>query len=772
MPNYNFLNLSPSEFEDLTKDLLQQHLKLSFESFTSGRDNGIDLRYSSTNKNVIIVQCKRYSGFDSLISNLKKEVYKVNSLKPNRYILTTSAGLTPNQKDKILALFSPFLQSVGDIFGRDDLNNLLGLFPDIEKQHFKLWLSSINVIEKILHSGICNQSSFEEEKIKDTIKIYVENDSYLHAIKILKEKNYVIISGIPGIGKTTLARILVYHFLANGFQEFVFLSDSVNEAFDSYKKGVKQVFLFDDFLGRNFLEKRLSNNEEQRIVKLIEKVNDSKDKILILTTREYILAQAKQRYDVFENPSLEFGKCIIDLSQYTKIVRAKILYNHLFFSEMTEKYLMNILEKEGYKLIIQHRNYNPRIIQTIVSRDVWNSIEPEKFTERIIEFLDYPESIWKHVYENQISKFSQCVLANLMSAGTPILLNDLRVLIQSFAKIYSLKYSISYNELDFNKSIKELENTFIITKKDHKNQIAVEYQNPSIQDFLVNYFNELPDFLSDIINSAIFFNQLFTVFTIDENKSFNRKFKSKTSKIVLKNDLKQIAINKLLRDYESINSSLLYSNRNMNVTQTFHWSRQNFSDYHKLNEIAREIELDQNPSIKDFISKKFGSIIIPSKLNGNDFNDYLNLLRIFKNEHSFAKLELIEKYFDCIYNFQQLEDFELFKEFFPYEFENFISTSNDFKDKFYELLEEEVHNCEEDYLEGLLEEVESAREKFEIDCYDLISEIEEKIINKKEIDEAKYGFDWHEDYEGFKIKEKIPDENTIIKNMFDSLGEK
>lgn len=81
MPDYNFLNLSPPEFEDMSKDLLQRPLKLTLESFTSGRDKGIDLRYSGTSKKDLIVQCKRYSDYNSLLSNLKKEVPKVTALK-------------------------------------------------------------------------------------------------------------------------------------------------------------------------------------------------------------------------------------------------------------------------------------------------------------------------------------------------------------------------------------------------------------------------------------------------------------------------------------------------------------------------------------------------------------------------------------------------------------------------------------------------------------------------------------------------------------------
>ena len=47
MNNYDFLILSASEFERLTRDLLQKHLGCYIESFTSGRDGGIDLRYAN-----------------------------------------------------------------------------------------------------------------------------------------------------------------------------------------------------------------------------------------------------------------------------------------------------------------------------------------------------------------------------------------------------------------------------------------------------------------------------------------------------------------------------------------------------------------------------------------------------------------------------------------------------------------------------------------------------------------------------------------------------
>ena len=49
MPNYDFSTLSPPDFEELSRDLLQAELNVKLEGFRSGRDKGIDLRYSNPN---------------------------------------------------------------------------------------------------------------------------------------------------------------------------------------------------------------------------------------------------------------------------------------------------------------------------------------------------------------------------------------------------------------------------------------------------------------------------------------------------------------------------------------------------------------------------------------------------------------------------------------------------------------------------------------------------------------------------------------------------
>lgn len=155
---YDFKSLSAYDFEILVRDLLQKHLKIFLESFKSGRDQGIDLRYAAAQNKSLMVQCKHYAetGYSGLLVALKKETAKVKRLDPARYCVATSVPLSPGNKEEIQRLFQPFCRTPQDIFGLQDINNLIGQFPDIERKHFKLWLTSTTLLERVLHSGLYN----------------------------------------------------------------------------------------------------------------------------------------------------------------------------------------------------------------------------------------------------------------------------------------------------------------------------------------------------------------------------------------------------------------------------------------------------------------------------------------------------------------------------------------------------------------------------------------------------------------------------------------
>jgi hypothetical protein len=509
MTDYDFFNLQYNEFENLTRDLLQKEFGIYIESFKNGKDGGIDLRYGTIKGVTAIVQVKRYKDWKTLKPILDKEVVKVKKLNPSKYILSTSAGLTPANKAIIMSMFHPFIKESEDIYGRDDLNNLIGKHTDIEKKYYKLWLASTTVLQEIVNKDVLNWSNFELETIKEQIKTYVDNDSFSQAYNILKEHRYVIISGIPGIGKTTLARMLAYNILAEGYEEFVCIEDNLSNGTKLFQKGKKQVFFFDDFLGSNVFEPS-EKDFDSKLISFIDAVKREKDKIFILTTREYILSEAKLRYEKFLINNIEIAKCTVDLGVYTRYIRAKILYNHIAEANLPDEYIEQVLMNKKYRTLIDHPHYNPRIIETYIDKGLWKQYPPEQFMVQFEVFFYKPTMVWKHAFENLDIKARYALLV-LVSMGKEIYVENWYDAFKFFCQSTHSVLGLTYEEQEWMNIQKVLQDCFVKIYKKGSHTLVYHF-NPSILGFVVAYLNEYKEIQKLLIENAYYVEQLCTIF--------------------------------------------------------------------------------------------------------------------------------------------------------------------------------------------------------------------------------------------------------------------
>lgn len=526
MPDYDFKSLSPIDFEILVRDLLQEEFGVRLESFKSGRDQGIDFRYCSSGDHTLIIQCKHYaeSSYSGLLRQLKiDELEKVKKLSPNRYILATSLGLTPLQKQEIMKLFEPFILSPSDIYGKNDLNNLLTRFPIIEKQNFKLWLASIPILEDILHSKIKNATRDALKTIQVHAKYYVRNDSFIDALKILDDNNFCIIAGIPGIGKTTLAEMLLLYFVEKGY-DIVKITGDISEANSLDHVNQKRVFYYDDFLGQTSLSEKFNKNEDQNLLDFIRTIKNSRVSKLILTTREYILNQARIVYEKIDRANFDLETCVIDLSKYTRLIRAKILFNHIYFSDLPPEYKKETLRERNYLRIIDHKNYSPRIINLMTEFSRVSRIEPNRYIDFFISNLENPFEIWRHAFEEQLSVRSRNLLITMASISGEVFLEDLREAFLAFHQKQSIEYDFVTTPQDFIRALKELEGNFIIIEKS-KGRTIVIYHNPSVKDFIQNYLASNESELLTLVKAATFYEQLMWLWEFRENNSVALKFR-------------------------------------------------------------------------------------------------------------------------------------------------------------------------------------------------------------------------------------------------------
>lgn len=486
MPNYTFQNLSPFDFEQLAKSIVETKYQKEFESFTSGRDGGVDLRcFKSHNR--IIVQCKHYekSGITQLKSGLKAEVEKLKKLFPSKYIIVTSLSLTAANKESILEIFSEFPIESDDIIDSVTINSILSKYPEIEKRHPKLWMDSASVLERIIHSDLYTRSEITKEIWSAKIKLWVKNDYYSKAINLLNSNFFCIISGIPGIGKTTMAEMLCLYFCKFGY-EFIQIR-KLKDFFSLLKKGEKQIFYYDDFLGATQFEEK---EEFDDYTKILQILNQSTK--FILTTREYIFNQGIQQSEKLS--SLDGKSSVLKLSDYSPFQKAQILYNHLYFSNIPVNFCKFIIENKRYNKIINHQNYSPRLIEWMTKTGAreYENLSPENYYKSFIANLNNPKKIWDKAFNQHISRECKYILYTLYFLNDNIYIDDLRKI--SFLWLNKSNPSLSRSEFTdiFNQSLSELENSFIvISKKGNENFIS--FHNPSLIDYIRGKISENQD---------------------------------------------------------------------------------------------------------------------------------------------------------------------------------------------------------------------------------------------------------------------------------------
>ncbi len=512
MPNYDFSQLSACDFEMLVHGLLEKEWGCRLEAFKSGRDRGIDLRYSCPRLGwKMIIQCKHYvgSGFRKLLGHLKKdEAPKVSALAPDRYVLVTSVGLTPHNKDEILKAFEPYIGSTADIIGQTEINQLLEKHPVIEQKNFKLWLTSKAVLDRVLHNAELCQTEFAVEKVIKKLPLYVQNDCYPRATEILSKNNVVIISGEPGIGKTTLADMILYSYLSEGYTPVIIKSD-LKEGRSLYNKGEKQIFYYDDFLGQTFLRERhgfLLRNEDASLVDFVEMIQASPNAKLIMTTREHILSIALLDSERLRRSPLVDHRCILQVADYGRSARARILYNHIFFSELPESYRRALIGDNFYEKILGHRNFNPRLIEWLSSYRRIRETQPGKYREFILGILENPQEIWHEAFQRQISDYARSVLLALFTFGGKAGVAVLQPAWKGLSDFEARKYNYPLSRDGYKAALKEVEGSFVTIAKR-----SVEFLNPSIKDFISGELIASPERLSDLVQASVSFEQLVTL---------------------------------------------------------------------------------------------------------------------------------------------------------------------------------------------------------------------------------------------------------------------
>lgn len=194
-----------------------------------------------------------------------------------------------------------------------------------------------------------------------------------------------------------------YLILERNIDEIQSIIEMYNDYFRK-EKSKKLFVVFDDFLGRTALD--TSERQIKKLRTLYSLVKNSDNFYILLNSRTQILNAAK-------NEDIEFGQLIdnkdnkkvtIDISKYSPVEKAYIFRKNIEveFDQQSqeEKVIMrakynDLLVNRKYRNVVDHRNFNPRLIRLIASRALSST---GNYFEYCINSLNNPSQIYESMF--------------------------------------------------------------------------------------------------------------------------------------------------------------------------------------------------------------------------------------------------------------------------------------------------------------------------------------------------------------------------------------
>ena len=230
---------------------------------------------------------------------------------------------------------------------------------------------------------------------------------------MLEQRRHLLILGNPGIGKSTLARMMMARYVAQGYEAV--WTTTVRDAWrvlGEPRDASRKLFLvLDDFLGRlRFSESKLQQDEDRSLFALLDTAARTSHLRIVLTTREYILEDAKRASGLLDERGRDMKTYTLLLNRYSEAHRARMVFNHLYFSDLPDSRLEVFVASRAYRTIVSHRHFSPRVVESISKAANSQSLTDDEFLEYVTREFDNPKELWRHPFENEISPLARLLL--------------------------------------------------------------------------------------------------------------------------------------------------------------------------------------------------------------------------------------------------------------------------------------------------------------------------------------------------------------------------
>ena len=158
-----------------------------------------------------------------------------------------------------------------------------------------------------------------------------------------------------------------------------------------------------------------------------------------------------------------------------------------------------------YLEIVQHQNYNPRIIEYVCRKEVYESEVSDSYFDLIREHLNEPKEVWGNEFDHRLPLEDRYVMFTLFSLTDKEVDHD--SLRRAFQKVVYSSENMDSSRNLLGSATGRLTET-ILRKRIVNRNIKYSVINPSVNDYIASFLHEADAQAAKIIENAAYSDQI------------------------------------------------------------------------------------------------------------------------------------------------------------------------------------------------------------------------------------------------------------------------
>jgi hypothetical protein len=359
-------------------------------------------------------------------SRIRERLEKETIQQPSVYVLLTNAPLSAALRNELVGMLAAVLPRTRVVtWGADDICSLLDSAPQIRIAFPQLLglRDLTELLRKAVEKPLLERSSLALEQAAELAAVFVPTKAYSSALAKLTEHGFVVLTGPPEMGKTTIARMIGLAKLGEGWE--CHECTEPKDFLELRRAEQEQVFVADDAFGTTEYRPEIAYTWAKEMDRILRAV-DGKH-WLIWTSRPAPLQLALQkmhlqgRAERFPQPS----EILTDASELSRSEKALILYRHAKAAGLEVQ--AKALVRQHAELLVENQHFTPERVRRFVNEALPSLVtarsSPEATKAALLQEIERPTVSMKKSF-NALSAEHRQVLVSMLDAGDHVVLSQ------------------------------------------------------------------------------------------------------------------------------------------------------------------------------------------------------------------------------------------------------------------------------------------------------------------------------------------------------------